>query len=424
MEFLRIFVRDFLGNSAALVGMIAFIGLLLQKKSFSEILMGTLKTIAGFLIFNIGSSALNGPLGNFQALFTEGFNLEGVLPIAEGVTALAQNQYGTTVAYIMVLGLVFNFLVARFTRFKYIFLTGQHNLYFAALYTIMLQYLGFSVPVTIIIGGILLGFSGAIFPAIAQPGMRKITGSDDLAMGHYVTIGYALSSWVGGKVGNPEDSTENLKLPKWLNIFKDYVVAIGTTMIVFFYVAAIAAGKEFTEQLSGGVNWLIFPFFEGLTFAGALYVIITGVKMFISEIETAFVGISEKLIPNSKPALDCPVVFPFAPTATVLGFISAYIAGLLMMFVFSALNMPVIIPVAGPYFFIGATAGVFGNATGGVKGCILGSFLVGILIAVGPALIYPIMSEVGLSGTSFPETDFNFMGIILYLFGKLTGLAG
>ena len=58
-------------------------------------------------------------------------------------------------------------------------------------------------------------------------------------------------------------------------------------------------------------------------------------------------------------------------------------------------------------------AGVFGNASGGWKGAIAGGFITGILIAVGPALIYPIMSSIDLTGTSFPETDFVSVGLIL-----------
>lgn len=422
MNLLKVIVYDLLGSSAVLIGLVAFIGLVLQKKPFSQVLKGTIKTITGFLIFGIGSAATSAALDTFQDLFSYGFNLQGVLPLAEAVTALAQEKFGTVVSLVMVLGFLCNFLVARFTKFKYIFLTGQHNLYLAALLTIMLKYLGLSNTLIIIIGGILLGFSAAIFPAIAQPTMRKVTGSDDIALGHYVTLGYALSGWVGDKVGNPEDSTEKLKLPSWLEIFKDYVVGVGITMIVFFLVAAIGAGKEYTETVSGGTNWLVYPIFQGLTFAGSLYVIITGVRMFLGEVVTAFVGISEKLVPDAKPALDCPVVFPFAPTATLIGFISSYVAGLLCMFIFAALGLPVIIPVAVPYFFIGATAGVCGNATGGWKGAVVGSFIVGILIAVGPAVIYPIMAQVGLTGTAFPETDFNFVGIILFLIGKLFGV--
>jgi PTS system ascorbate-specific IIC component len=89
-----------------------------------------------------------------------------------------------------------------------------------------------------------------------------------------------------------------------------------------------------------------------------------------------------------------------------------------MMFVFGALKMPVIIPVAVPYFFIGATAGVFGNATGGWKGAVVGSFVIGILIAVGPSLVYPVLQSVGLKGTAFPETDFNVLALLIKYIGQ------
>ena len=41
------------------------------------------------------------------------------------------------------------------------------------------------------------------------------------------------------------------------------------------------------------------------------------------------------------------------------------------------------------------------------------------LIGIGPALIYPIMESVGLSGTSFPETDFVALGLVVYYIGKM-----
>lgn len=419
MEIIRVIVFDLLSSAPILVGVIALTGLILQKQSVDKIISGTLKTIVGFLVFGVGSAAAVTALDSFQALFAEGFGLRGVLPLAEAVTALAQDKFGTTVSIVMLIGFLSNLVIAKFTPLKYIFLTGQHNLYLAALLTIMLKASGASNTMTILLGGGVLGFCASLFPAIAQPYMQKVTGDDELAMGHYVTIGYAISGWIGSKTGNPDDSTENLKLPAWLAIFKEYVVGVSITMIVFFYIAAIAAGKQNVEVLSNGVHWLVYPLFQGLSFSAALYVIITGVRLFLGEIVSAFVGISEKLIPNAKPALDCPVVFTFAPTATVLGFLAAYAGGLLTMVIMGLLGTIVIIPVAVPYFFIGATAGVFGNATGGWKGCIAGAFVVGILIAVGPALIYPIMENIGLTGTSFPETDFNIIGLIIYYLGQL-----
>ena len=410
---LHFLVYDLLGTSSILVGFIAMFGLILQKKSWDKVAVGTIKTIVGFVIFSAGSSLATSSLNSFQTLFTKAFNLEGVLPLAEAVTALAQNKFGSIVALIMVAGFIANLIVARFTPLKYIFLTGQHNLYLAALLTVIFKANGISDGLTIFLGAIILGVSAALFPAIAQKGMRKITGEDELAMGHYVTIAYAISSFIGSKVGNPEDSTEKLKLPSWLMIFKDYIVSVTLSVAVFYYISAFIAGKENVEALSGGVNWILFPFLQSLSFAASLFIIITGVRMVLGEIVSAFVGISEKLIPNAKPALDCPVVFQYAPTATVLGFLSAYIGGLICIPIFVLLKTPVIIPVAVPYFFIGATAGVFGNASGGWKGAIVGGFITGILIAVGPALIYPIMSSIGLTGTSFPETDFVSVGLIL-----------
>lgn len=321
MEILKVVVFDLLASAPILVGIIALTGLLLQKQPADKVISGTLKTIVGFLVFGVGSAAAVTSLDSFQALFAEGFGLKGVLPLAEAVTALAQDKFGTTVSLVMLIGFLCNLLVAKFTPLKYIFLTGQHNLYLAALLTIMFKALGMSNSLTIIFGGIILGICAGLFPAIAQPYMRKVTGDDELAMGHYVTVGYALSGWIGSKVGKPEDSTENLNLPGWLTMFKDYVVGVSITMIIFFYIAAIAAGKGAVEELSGGVNWLVYPLFQGLGFSAALYVIITGVRLFLGEIVSAFVGISEKLIPNARPALDCPVVFPFAPTATVIGFL-------------------------------------------------------------------------------------------------------
>jgi PTS system ascorbate-specific IIC component len=414
MEILMAIIQDVLGNAAILVGLVALVGLAMQGKKFTEIFTGTVKTIVGFLIFYIGAGAGVGALDNFQKLFASGFNLQGVLPLAEALTGLALTTLGTQTALIMVLGFAVNLLVARFTPFKYVFLTGQHNLFFAAMLAVVMSASGLSTPVMVVIGALILGFFAAFFPWIGRHGMRAITGGDEIGIGHYVTVGYALSAWLGGKVGNPEDSTEELKLPGWLGFFRDYVSAISVTMLVIYYIAAFAAGREAVESVAGGVHWLVFPFVQALTFAGAVYVIITGVRMFLGEIGPAFMGISTRLIPDSIPALDCPAVFPYAPTATIIGFLSAYAAGLLMMGVFLALGTTVIIPVAIPYFFIGATAGVFGNATGGWKGAVVGAFVVGILIAIGPYLMYPIMEQIGLSGTTFPETDFAVTGLPLY----------
>lgn len=424
MDVLLVIATDILAQPAFLVGLFALVGLILQRKSAPDVFTGTIKTIVGLLIFSIGAGAAVGALDYFQQLFTEGFNVNGVLPLSEGITALALAKFGSQTAIVMVLGLLINLLFARFTPMKYVFLTGQHNLFFAAILTIVLSAAGVNSTLAVILGGVILGFFAAFFPWICRNATRKVTGSDDIGIGHYSTVGYWLSSWIGSKVGKPEQSTEKLKLPRGLGFFRDYVAAIGVTMIVFFYIAAIAAGETFTTSISGGMNWLVFPAMQALIFAGAVYVIITGIRMLLGEIVPAFLGISNKLVPGVKPALDCPAVFPYAPTAVVLGFLVSYAAGLIMMGVYIGLGWTVIIPVAIPYFFIGGTAAVFGNATGGWKGAIAGSAVVGALISLGPQLIYPIMENVGLGGSSFPETDFTVVGYPLYWLFQLGDTVG
>lgn len=421
MAVLEFIVYDLLSQAGILIGLLAFIGLVLQKKPADKVISGTIKTIVGFLIFGTGSTAAQGALTGLQTLFSEAFGLQGVTPISEAITAQAQTVFPTVIAWIMIGGFACNLIVARLTPFKYVFLTGGHSLFLSALLAIMLKALGLDDVPAIIIGSIIHGVAAAVYPAIAQKSMNAVTGSDNIAIGHYCTLAYALSGWLGSKVGKPEESTEEIELPGWLGIFRDYIVSVTLSIGVIFYIAAIVAGQGAVEAISGGQHWLIYPLMQTLTFAGGLYVIVTGVRLFLGELVPAFVGLSKKLIPGVKPALDCPVVFPYAPTAVILGFISAYAAGLICMVVMAALHTTVIIPVAIPYFFIGATAGVFGNARGGWKGCIVGAFVTGILIAVGPAIIYPIMESVGLSGTSFPETDFNLIGIVFNFIGTALG---
>ena len=68
----------------------------------------------------------------------------------------------------------------------------------------------------------------------------------------------------------------------------------------------------------------MFPLIQAFTFTAGMSILMTGVRMFLSEITSAFVAVSEKFIPNSRPALDVPTVFPYAPTAVIVGFISSY----------------------------------------------------------------------------------------------------
>ena len=157
------------GNTALIMGLIALIGLLLQKKSATDVISGTMKTVIGFMVFNIGSSAMSDVVNTFTELFNTAFGIEGVTTQVEVATGLALNTYGTEVALVMLLGFVMNLVFAKLTRFKAIFLTGQHFLYFACVIALIFIANGMPTPVTIVAGGVLLGFFGAALPSVCQP---------------------------------------------------------------------------------------------------------------------------------------------------------------------------------------------------------------------------------------------------------------
>ena len=175
-------------------------------------------------------------------------------------------------------------------------------------------------------------------------------------------------------------------------------------MLILFYIAAIAAGKPAVMKISGGVDWLVFPLIQALTCTAGISVLMTGVRMFLAEITAAFNAFAEKFIPGSRPALDVPTIFPFAPTAVLVGFLSSYAAGLIGVG---------IIPAAHICFFSGGTAAIFGNSTGGWRGAVFGSFIVGLLLVFLPVLLYPAISSMGVSTAMFPNVDYNVVGSLL-----------
>jgi len=419
---LEVIMNDILGTPAILVGLFAFVGLLIQKKSASTVLSGTLKTVMGFVILGAGATVLIGSLNHFSNMFDHAFNVQGVIPNNEAIVAAAQTSFGTSTAMIMVFGMIMNILFARFTPLKYIFLTGHHTLFMACLIAASLSVGGMSGTPLIIVGSIILGICMVVFPAILQPTVRQITGSDDFAIGHFGSVGYYVSAKIGKLFGNKAKSTEDIKVPKSFGFLRDTSVAVSLTMSLFFIIVALFAGPSYIEtQLSGGSNFIVFAIIQAITFAAGVYIILAGVRMLIAEIIPAFKGIADKLVPNTKPALDCPTIFPFAPNAVIIGFLFSFVAGLVSMFILPLIGLKVIVPGLVPHFFTGAAAGVFGNATGGRIGAMVGAFANGLIISFIPAILLIFMGDIGYEGTTFGDSDFGIVGIIIINLLKLFG---
>ncbi|MDG2792576.1 PTS ascorbate transporter subunit IIC [Vibrio parahaemolyticus] len=415
MEFFSFLMNDVLSEPAVLVGLIALIGLIAQKKTVTECIKGTVKTILGFIVLGAGAGLVVSSLGDFATIFQHAFGITGVVPNNEAIVSIAQEAFGKEMAMIMFFGMLVNILIARFTPWKFIFLTGHHTLFMSMMVAAILASSGMKGVPLIALGSVVVGSVMVFFPAIAHKYMKQVTGSDDVAIGHFSTLSYVLAGFIGSKFGNKEHSTEEMNVPKSLLFLRDTPVAISFTMGIIFMVTCLFAGGDFVREVSGGKHWSMFALMQSITFAGGVYVILQGVRMVIAEIVPAFKGISDKLVPNAKPALDCPVVFPYAPNAVLVGFLSSFATGLVGMFLLYVMGLTVIIPGVVPHFFVGAAAGVFGNATGGRRGAILGAFAQGLLITFLPVFLMPVLGDLGFANTTFSDADFGAVGILLGL---------
>ena len=420
MKALLDFIVDILKVPSVLVGLIALIGLIAQKKPIADTIKGTIKTILGFIVLGGGAGVLLGSLNPLGDIFQQAFNVQGVVPNNEAIVSTALEKYGTATALIMAFGMVANIAIARFTRLKFIFLTGHHTFYMACMIAVILVVAGFEGAHLVLVGSLSLGLVMAFFPFIAQPFMRDITGSDEVGFGHFGTVGYVLAGSVGRALRPMKSrSTEEMNLPKNLSFLRDSSVSIALTMMVIYLVLVIAAGQDFVQsQYSKGQNYLVWAVIQAITFAAGVFIILQGVRLILAEIVPAFTGFSQKLVPNARPALDCPIVFPYAPNAVLVGFLASFAGGLVGLFILGKLNWVLILPGVVPHFFCGATAGVFGNAVGGRLGAVVGAFLHGILITFLPVWLLPVLGDLGFANTTFSDADFGVVGIILGTLGS------
>ncbi|MCH8564149.1 PTS ascorbate transporter subunit IIC [Nesterenkonia sp. LB17] len=431
-------VNEILSVPAFLIGIIVAVGLIALKKSTGQIIGGAMKAILGFLLIGAGAGLVVASLDPLGIMIQGATGAQGVIPTNEAIVGIAQETYGAQVAWLMILGFAISLVLARFTPLSYVFLTGHHILFMATLLTIVLATAGYSGPLTVGLGGALLGILMVSLPAFSQPFTRKITGDDSIAMGHFGTAGYIAAGTVGRLVGGKSSrSTEDLKLPEGLRFLRDSMVATALSMVIMYVVVALIffarEGEAAYEAFDGGAenlgNFIMLSVTQGLQFGIAVAVILFGVRTILGEIVPAFQGIAAKIVPGAKPALDAPIVFPFAQNAVLIGFLSSFTGGLvglaaLTLWLNPALGLALILPGLVPHFFTGGAAGVYGNATGGRRGAIAGGFVNGLLITFLPALLLLVLGDFGSANTTFGDTDFGWFGILVGYGAGIGSVAG
>lgn len=404
------FLLNIIKTPAIVLGLVAMIGLLLQKKSIGQVFSGTLKTALGMLVLGAGSSLIVTEILPFVDLFTSVFNLSGFATSSEAVVGAMQNSVviiASTSSLIMAIGFLVNVLLARFSPLKYIFLTGHMMWILSVTIAFSLYVSKFDESLIIVIGSILQGLLMVVIPAIAQPLVRKVTGNNNIAIAHLTSLGTVPSAYIGGLVGDKSKSAEDLKLPEQLEFFKDTSISVSIVMGIFYLIVVIAAGPTKVAEFAGDANYIVFGILKAMGFTAGILVLLQGVRMFLGELVPAFKGISDKLVPGAIPALDVPALFGYAPNSLMIGFVTAVAGMILGMLVSSAaFGVVPLVSIIGA-FFTGGVAGILGNATGGRRGAVVSGFVYGFLLIVGSAFLFTLFdfAAYGASGVGHDCID-------------------
>ncbi|WP_245645981.1 PTS ascorbate transporter subunit IIC [Nocardiopsis trehalosi] len=421
-------VNELLSVPAYMVGLITAAGLIALRRSVGQIIGGGIKAVLGFLLIGAGAAIVVAALDPLGVMIQGAAGAQGVVPTNEAIVAIAQERFGAQVAWIMIAGFVLSLLLARFTPLHYVFLTGHHTLFMATLLTMVLATTELPTLAKVALGAVLLAVVMVALPALAQPWTRRVGGDGKIAIGHFGTLGYIAAGVTGQVVGRTSRSTEDMKLPEGLRFLRDSMVATALSMVLVYVAVALlywarlgtAAALEMFPPPEGVEptvgHFVMQSVMQGLQFGIGVAVILYGVRTILGELVPAFQGIAERIVPGAVPALDAPIVFPFAQNAVLVGFISSFVGGLATLAVMAVwlnpvLGLALILPGLVPHFFTGGAAGVYGNATGGRRGAVLGAFVNGVIITLLPAFLLGVLGTFGNANTTFGDADFGWFGM-------------
>ncbi|MHA0298852.1 PTS ascorbate transporter subunit IIC [Mesomycoplasma ovipneumoniae] len=465
-----VYLDNYLRQNALLLGSLVFVGYLVLGRGGRDAILGALKTAIGIFLLSIGAGGLVGlakPV--FDAI--SGIKSGGVVPLdpylgwtsAENFlqTSFGQgNNFLTLASFTFIAAFIVNILMVlakRFTNTNSIVITGHIMLQQSTVVTALLYVILFrSIPLLddgaisagsqvglVLISGIFLGIYWATSSVATLKITNLVTQNAGFAVGHQQMLTLFTSYKMGRFFGNKEHSAENRKLPESLKIFEDNIFT-QTIIILFLFVVlfAIIIGYHGIENTlnstySGfvkdaakigavwngtfqGANFVFLILGGTLRIIAALIAIITGVRMFVTELQQSFHGISEKVIPGAVVAIDIAATYGYSINAVTYGFLGGVLGQFLAVFVAVGLAaIPgnnyslVAIPLFITLFFNSGAMGVYANASGGWKAAFIVPAIIGffeiIVISFGLKLVQNIV-DVGIPVGQNPVTT-GFLGM-------------
>ncbi|MDO6857221.1 PTS ascorbate transporter subunit IIC [Mesomycoplasma ovipneumoniae] len=451
-----VYLDNYLRQNPLLLGSLVLVGYLVLGRGGRDAFLGALKTAIGVFLLGIGASILVGLAAPvFRAIGD--IKSGGVVPLdpylgwtsAENFLQTSfgkANNFLTLASFTFIAAFIVNILMVlakRFTNTNSIVITGHIMLQQSTIVTALLYVILFrSIPLLddgaistgsqvglVLISGLFLGIYWATSSVATLKITNLVTQNAGFAVGHQQMLTLFTSYKMGRFFGNKEHSAENRKLPESLKIFEDNIFTQTIIMLFLFailfaiiigyhglestinstYSGFTGAAEKIGATWNGsysGANFVLIIFGGVLRMITALIAIMTGVRMFVTELQQSFHGISEKVIPGAVVAVDIAATYGFSINAVTYGFLGGVFGQFLAVFITVGLAaIPgnnyslVAIPLFITLFFNSGAMGVYANASGGWRAAFIVPAIIGffeiIVISFGLKLVQNI-GDVGI----------------------------
>lgn len=429
-DLVEVITNNLFSQVAVLIGIIAIVGLALQRKPVEQVVAGGLRATIGVVVLNIGVEIFTGGLASFQVIVASAMGLEP--PAADTTLGDFTAGRGSVVPLIIAGGFVVHLVLVRiFRAARFVYLTGHLMYWMSVVIAASLVEAFGDVNRWVLagVGSLLIGCYWVLQPLWTAPLMRRVMGNDEVGLAHTDST-IAIAAGYGAKalrLGDPrKHDSEQLKLPRALSFFKDINVSTAFVIGVIMLIAILFADGGVVREQMGDAT--VFPWvwalLQALRFAAGIAILLFGVRMFLSEIVPAFKGLSERVLPGAKPALDLPVTFTQAPTAVMIGFLASTVTFLVLMVVFAGAGWFVLVPPMIMLFFGGGAGGVFGNAVAGWRGAVFGGVLNGVVLAVGQWIGWGVWGDTAPQLATLADSDWFVVGWALVGIGSLLAPLG
>lgn len=411
--------------SALAIGLMVLAGQLYLKKAISSAVNSLVKSVMGFIVFNVGVALFLSSANDLRSLVNVSCGIN-----AEPNTNIFFQTKGIYYVPVMIFGFMLHLLLE-----KYLFkpekrianMGGCHVILRVSLLTTGIGVVTFGSsnwPLIVGVSAVICAVWYSIQPKIVDRLITVIRGDNKGAYGHQTSISLLITSALCKLLfKEKKNDTESIQIPKYLTLLRDMGFCMFFLQSTVTIVFGLMCGKENVCKLSGDVNPYLWLLFEGLKFASGYIILTTGLRSITQELVPVCDDLRRKIIPDAKVAMDVPTIFPFGQNAVLFGAASGSITFITLLFIFAKAKLGFIGGATLYFYMVAGGSAVYGNKVAGKRGAILAGIVTAFCMAFGSLLIQKLggqfyMAEYFCNVCSEPD-DRLLLYPIIYLIYKV-----